>query len=148
MKLSKHLTIAVVLASTSLLFAQTSFTRPESEDGPDIQGPSTAGLRPLPERAAAINPDQALQASLNATIRYGKSCGFASSGREAFVTNKLKNRSVRVTVRTHWRAGIDDGHRDKVHVLPAGGEECLGCTVSGGIPSTSYSFEVVGCEVL
>lgn len=91
--------------------------------------------------------DEALTRSC-ARIRYGSSCGFAKSGRIAYVVNARNDRRVRATVRVRWRQGINNGQYDRVHVIPAGSEKQLGCTRSGSIPVADYSFSVVGCEVL
>jgi hypothetical protein len=83
-----------------------------------------------------------------ARIRHGSSCGFANSGRIAYVVNARNDRRVRATVRVRWRQGINNGQYDRVHVIPAGSEKRLGCTRSGSIPVADYSFSVVGCEIL
>lgn len=83
-----------------------------------------------------------------AYITYGRSCGFAGSGRIAFVANRRRDRAVRATVRVRWRRGIDSGSYDRVKTIPAGSRVQLGCTRSGAIPVTDYSYSVVGAQVL
>lgn len=99
--------------------------------------------------AEAIEADPAIAERYTCSrIRYGGNCGFASSGRKAYVVNGYNDARVRVTVRVRWSSGINRGQFDKVYTLAAGSERLLGCTRSGAIPVTSYSFSVVGCEKL
>ena len=86
--------------------------------------------------------------ALAAYISFGSSCGFASSGRVAFVVNRRRDRAVRATVRVRWRRGIDSGSYERVKTIPAGGRVRLGCTRSGSIPVTDYTYSVVGAQVL
>lgn len=86
--------------------------------------------------------------SVAAYISFGSSCGFASSGSQAYVVNRRSDRAVRATVRVNWRQGIDSGSYETVKDIPAGGRVLLGCTRSGNIPVTDYSYSVVGAQVL
>jgi hypothetical protein len=83
-----------------------------------------------------------------ARIRYGLPCGFATSGKIAYVVNARNNKRVRATVRVKWRQSINNGQHDRVLVIPAGSEKQLGCTRSDNIPVVDYNFSVVGCEIL
>ena len=83
-----------------------------------------------------------------AYIGYGRSCGFATSGTETYVRNRLNNRTVRATIRVYWSSGINDGSYQKTETISAGGSVFLGCSKSGSIPVTSYSYSVIGCEIL
>ena len=71
-------------------------------------------------------------------------CGFASSGTIQYIVNTDRNNRYRVTVRTYWRQGINNGQYDRVYVTQAGSRTQLGCTVSGSIPVGYYSRQVVG----
>jgi len=75
-------------------------------------------------------------------------CGVAKSSPLYFLINNNPQHSVRVTVRTFWKSGIDSGQNDRVHVLPPGGRMSLGCGDSGNIPTSFYQFQVVGEEEL
>lgn len=86
--------------------------------------------------------------TLAAYISFGSSCGFASSGRIAFVVNRRRDRAVRATVRVRWRQGINSGSYERVKTIPAGGRVRLGCTRSGSIPVADYTYSVVGAQVL
>ena len=96
--------------------------------------------------SASLEPDA--PARFEAYVRGEGRCGFAGSGRQAYVVNRLSDRRVRVTVRTSWKRGIDSGQSQRSYVLAAGGERSLGCTMSNNVGATRYTFEVIGCEVL
>lgn len=100
------------------------------------------------KEAELLSDEDASLTILCARIRYGDRCGFASTGRKAFVVNARNDRRVRATVRVKWRQGINNGQYDRVHLIPAGSEKYLGCTRSNNIPVREYSYGVVGCEVL
>jgi hypothetical protein len=126
-----------------------------ANDLPEFFGEKPDVVAPLPAAELQLNDDTAAFLAKNpearalcARIRYGKSCGFAASGTEAFVVNARNDKSVRATVRVNWRQGIDQGQYDRVFTIPPGSEAVLGCTRSGNIPVTEYTFQVVGCEVL
>ncbi len=92
--------------------------------------------------------EEAFAFALAAYITYGNRCGFASSGRLAYVVNRRRDRAVKATVRVRWRQGINSGSYDRVKTIPAGSRVGLGCTRSGSIPVADYSFSVVGAQVL
>jgi len=77
-------------------------------------------------------------------IRSSGRCGFANSGTIQYILNTDRNNRYRVTVRTYWRQGINNGQYDRVYVTQAGGRTQLGCTKSGAIPVASYARQVVG----
>ncbi|WP_406662960.1 hypothetical protein [Gallaecimonas sp. GXIMD1310] len=79
-------------------------------------------------------------------IRKSGRCGFASGGSIDYVVNTDPGASYTVTVRTHWRQGINSGQYDRVYNLPAGYRKQLGCTDSGAIPVAYYNRSVVGEE--
>ena len=97
-------------------------------------------------QAFSEQPNYSLR--LAANIAYGESCGFAKSGREAYVVNKLNNAAVRATVRVNWNAGINNGQYDTVKVIPAGSRVYLGCTRGEGTGGGNYSYSVVGTVIL
>ncbi len=108
-----------------------------------------------PEEELKINSEEEKAFSDDATgvrscarLRYGSGCGFANSGRRVFVVNARNDRRTRVTVRVTWRNGINRGQFERVYILPAGSQRLLGCTRSGRIPVTDFSFRIVGCELL
>lgn len=86
--------------------------------------------------------------SLPAYISFGASCGFAGSGRLAYVANRLNNRPVRATVRVRWTQGINSGQYDTVKTIPAGSRVRLGCTRGGGTSYATYNYSVVGAQAL
>lgn len=71
-------------------------------------------------------------------------CGFAGGGSVQHLVNTDRHNRYRVTVRTHWRQGIESGQYDRIHISEAGGSQVLGCTDSGAIPVAYYSRQVVG----
>lgn len=87
-------------------------------------------------------------AALPAFISYSGRCGFASAGSLAFVSNRRRDRPVDATVRVRWRQGINSGSYDRVKTIPAGGRVQLGCTRGGGVSGGSYSYFVIGAQVL
>ena len=97
----------------------------------------------------AIGNDADLEARvLCAYISNGSGCGFANSGRLAYVQNRRRDRSVRATVKVRWSQGIDNGTYQRTKTIPAGGRVSLGCTRGPGVSGASYSFSVIGCEIL
>ncbi|MDD1796418.1 hypothetical protein LRP50_25205 [Enterovibrio sp. ZSDZ42] len=82
-----------------------------------------------------------------AQLSYETMCGFSNSGKNVFVVNKRSDASIKVTVHTNWKKGIDKGEYDRVHNLAAGLKKRIGCTVGNGVSGAIYSFKVVGCEV-
>lgn len=104
---------------------------------------------------SATSPTGALEAArsradqqLCAYIEYGDSCGFAGSGRRAYVRNRRNDSRVRATVETRWRYRLESGTSEREHVVPAGGRTSLGCTVSNSVPTTNRNFRVIGCVIL
>ena len=85
---------------------------------------------------------------LAAHITYSGRCGFADAGSVAFVTNRRSDRVVRATVRVHWYHGFNSGTSDRVKTIPAGSRIRLGCTKSGSVPVTEYSFSVIHSQEL
>lgn len=77
-------------------------------------------------------------------IRNSGRCGFASGGSKQYLVNTDSRNRYRVTVRTYWRSGINNGQSDRSHTMEAGGRKYLGCTDSGRIPVTYYRRQVVG----
>jgi len=112
----------------------------------------------LPDEEKKINEEtvkllssqeELIRTSNCARISHGDNrCGFAKSGRIAYVNNARNDKQVRATVRVHWRQGINSGQYDCVHTIPAGSRKLLGCTRGVCIPVADYSYRVVGCEVL
>lgn len=99
--------------------------------------------------AEAIRDDKELEdRTLCAFIVFNGNCGFANSGSQAYVQNRRADRSVKATIRVNWTQGIDSGSYQATRTIPAGGRQYLGCTKSGAIPVASYSFQVIGCQVL
>ena len=91
------------------------------------------------------HPETQFYAGGCAYIAYRDRCGFAKAGNAAYVVNRLRNRSVKVTVSVSWRSGINRGTYQVTRSLPPGGYAYLGCTMSGSIPVTYLSFRVDGC---
>lgn len=79
----------------------------------------------------------------NVIIHEGR-CGFASGGSIQYLVNTDSGNRYRVTIRTHWRQGIDSGQYDSTYVTEAGGRTMLGCTDSGAIPVAYYTRSIVG----
>lgn len=77
-------------------------------------------------------------------IRKEDRCGFASGGSIDKLLNTDTGRRYRVTVRTYWRQGINEGQYDNTFLNEAGGKLVLGCTDSGNIPVAYYNRQVVG----
>ena len=77
-------------------------------------------------------------------IRNSGRCGFANGGSKQYLVNTDSRNRYRVTVRTYWRSGINNGQSDRTHIMEAGGRKYLGCTDSGYIPVTYYRRQVVG----
>lgn len=71
-------------------------------------------------------------------------CGFANGGSNQYLVNTDQGRDYRVTVRTYWRQGIDQGQYDNTYTINAGARLFLGCTDSGNIPVAYYNRQVVG----
>lgn len=92
--------------------------------------------------------EEALSLRMCARISYGGNCGFAKSGRTAYVVNARNSRRVRATVRVRWRQGIGSGQYQRVYTLAAGGRRRLGCTRGSTVPVASYEYSVIGCEEL
>ncbi|MFD1159045.1 hypothetical protein [Roseovarius aestuarii] len=92
--------------------------------------------------------EEAFALALAAYISHNGRCGFANAGSIAFVVNRRRDRPVRATVRVRWRRGINYGSYDRVKTIPAGSRVRLGCTRSGSIPVTDYSYSVIGAQVL
>lgn len=85
-------------------------------------------------------------AGMSSTIIAQGHCGFTKANSFFYLVNTDSTASLRVTVRTTWRSGIQSGQTDRVYILPAGGQQTLGCGDSGVIPVTYYQFQVVGEE--
>ncbi|MCA9315238.1 MAG: hypothetical protein H6806_02580 [Planctomycetes bacterium] len=127
------------------------------EDLKSFLADDEVGVSRAAEAELAINDELAklaerdetvLARTVCARIAYRGSCGFANSGAQAFVVNGYNNRDVKATVRAYWSQGIKSGQFDRVYTIPAGSERALGCTRSGNIPVTSYTFRVVGCVAI
>lgn len=89
-------------------------------------------------------PEEARALAFRNVIRNEGRCGFASGGSYHYLINTDGGNRYRVTVRTHWRQGIDSGQYDRTYVSEAGGRQNLGCSDSGSIPVAYYSRQVVG----
>ncbi len=85
-----------------------------------------------------------------ATLHYTDNCGFADSGSDVYLVNQLSDRQVRVTVRItrRDRGVIDPVHSNSTYTLSAGGRRKIGCTRGGWIASPSYSYLIMGVEVV
>lgn len=79
-------------------------------------------------------------------IRNHGNCGFANSGYRNYLINTDPHSRYRVTIRTYWRSGINQGQYDRVYIMNAGSRKYLGCTNSGNIPVAYYRRLVVGEE--
>jgi hypothetical protein len=84
---------------------------------------------------------------MNVIIKEGR-CGFAGGGSNDYLLNTDTGRRYRVTVRTYWKQGINQGEFDDTHYSGAGGKKPLGCTDSGSIPVAYYTRLVVGESVV
>lgn len=84
-----------------------------------------------------------------ATVYYNGSCGFASSGSQAYVRNLRADRPVAATIRkTTELFGGSYSTSDYVVNLPAGGMQFLGCTQDNGATGNRYAYALAGCQVL
>lgn len=89
-------------------------------------------------------PDDISSLAFKNVIRKEGRCGFANGGTIDYLLNTDRRARYRVTVRTHWSQGIDNGSFDRVYINEAGGKIQLGCTDSGSIPVATYRRSVVG----
>lgn len=95
-----------------------------------------------------LGTSQEYASRLAAYIAYDGRCGFANAGASTYAVNRLKDRSVRATIRVNWSSGVNNGQRDVVKTIPAGSRVYLGCTRGGGIGAADYWYAVVGAEPL
>lgn len=71
------------------------------------------------------------------------SCNAGLNGVQA-VHNYDTRRAYNVTVRVIWSSGVNSGTRFDTHYVPAGSRVTLGCTTTGGVPSTGYTRSITG----
>ena len=90
-----------------------------------------------------LNEEESLLA-FKTVIRSKGRCGFANGGTVQRLHNTDPGARYRVTVRTFWRSGIENGQSDRTHIVEAGGIKVLGCSRTSHIPVTYYSRQVVG----
>ena len=99
------------------------------------------------ERATADDPDMMARDNC-ADIVYRGRCGFADSGQWAYVRNLRRDRRVRATIEVTFSSSENRGRNERTKSIPAGGRVSLGCTKSATMPVTTFSFRLIGCEIL
>jgi len=81
-------------------------------------------------------------------IRRQGNCGFTNSGHIEYLLNTDNGNRYRVTLRTHWTQGVDNGQFDQTIIIKAGERKLIACTDSGQISVTHYNRQVVGETLL
>ena len=89
------------------------------------------------EPTPSLVNNQAEDKPLCASIAYGGRCGWRKRGQQAFVQNERMDTRVRATVETRWRRGNEAGEEQKEHLVPAGGQRYVACSLSAAVYSTS-----------
>jgi len=99
------------------------------------------------EEYSKLSEEDKLKA-FRSIIRRQGNCGFANSGHIEYLLNTDNSNRYRVTIRTYWTQGIDNGQFDQTIIVEAGERKLIGCTDSGQIPVAHYNRQVVGETLL
>lgn len=142
MRASRRADVALSGGIMSVPSTLSSPSASRSEDL-DLSAPLSEAERETNVRLAEALERQPHAEVLNARIRYGDKCGFAKSGQIAYLVNALKDRSIRVTVREHYKAGTQEGHTDFSKDVAPDGEVMINCTVSDSIPVTYWTYQII-----